>query len=97
VTIISSYSTQQMCQLLSDFNYMVSSLTTSVGHIPVVMETRRALYKLCGLYCSHDDKTTSHDIASHDPIINNVIKTLPPLGGVSTDEWAASMTAKKKS
>jgi len=60
------------------------------------METRRALYKLCGLYCSHDDEKASHDPASHDPIISDVIKTLPPLEGVSTDEWVASMVTKKK-
>lgn len=102
--IFISHSKQHFCQLLSDYTYMVSSgshdasgLTPAtrnhVNHLPVVMETREALYKLCGIYYNNYDG--SHDPVSHNPIISEILSTLLPKD-MATDQWTATMAAKKK-
>lgn len=74
----------------------ISSTTRNcINHLPVVMETRKALYKLCGIYY-HDEYDGSHDTASHDPVVTEIINTIL-LETISTDQWAASMATRKKS
>ena len=100
---ISHNSKQHYCQLLSDYTYMVSSashdaLTTTtrkyINHLSVAMETREALYKLCGIYY-HSECNGSHHPGSHDPNVSEILSTLLS-EGVSTDQWAASMATRKK-
>lgn len=71
-----------------------STTKNCINHLPVVMETREALYKLCGIYY-HDEYDGSCDQASHDPIVTEIINTILP-DGLSTDQWTASMATKKK-
>ena len=70
------------------------STTININHLPVVTETREALYKLCGIYY-HSEHGRSHDPASHDPIVIEIINKIVPKG-TPTDQWAVTMAAKKK-
>ena len=97
-----TYSKQHFCQLLSDYTYMVSSVshdppisttTININHLPVVMETREALYKLCGIYY-HNEYDRSHDPASHDPIVTEILNKILP-EGLSTDQWVTAIAKKK--
>lgn len=71
-----------------------STIRNGINHLPVVIETKEALYKLCGIYY-HDEYNGSHDPASHDPIVTEIINTVLP-EAMSTDQWAASMATRKK-
>ena len=70
------------------------STTNCINHLPVVMETREALYKLCGIYYNNKH-VGSHDPASHDPIITEILSKILP-ERISVDQWAATMATKKK-
>ena len=72
----------------------VSTITNCINHLPVVTETREALYKLCRIYY-HNDHNRSHDQASHDPIVTEILNKILP-EGMSIDQWAATMATKKK-
>ena len=65
-----------------------------INHLTVVMETREALYKLCGIYY-HNDYGRSHDPVSHDSIVTEILNEILP-EGISTDQWAATIATKKK-
>ena len=74
----------------------VNSTTKNyINHLPIVMETREALYKLCGIYYHDEYDGSCDDQASHDPIVTEIINKLLP-EGLSTDQWAASMATRKK-
>ena len=71
-----------------------STIKNYINCLPVVMETREALYKLCGIY--HDDEYDgSCDPASYDPIVTEIINMILP-EGISTHQWATSMATRKK-
>ena len=70
------------------------STINCINHLPVVMETREALYKLCGIYY-HNEDVGLHDPASHDPIITEMMSKILP-EGISVDQWAATIATKKK-
>ena len=65
------------------------STTNCINHLPVVMETREALYKLCGIYYHNKH------VGSHDPIITEILNKILP-ERISVDQWAATMATKKK-
>jgi len=77
-----------------DTTGLTPATRSHINHLPVVMETRETLYKLCGIYY-HNNYDGSHDQASHDPIISEILSTLLPKD-TSIDQWAASMAARKK-